>query len=364
MTSSQSKVVIGYASIWTPIEFSKIPGNSLTHIVYSFLNIKSDGTLIFGDDGCDKCCATNFLNQLLQVKYKYKHLKIHISVGGASWASSFLPVLSDGSKREILVNAINDLLTTYHLDGIDIDWEYPGTNQGSYFVQFAKELRQKLHSSIEITCAIPSSPTTLRNYNIADSNPYFNWFNIMAYDASIGSGYITHQAPLFRNPSNPTEDASGDTAVKALLNYGVPSNKIVLGVPLYGYLYKATTNDNSNHGLFQSISCTQNCETTVNNKDISSSSPNTRYFDPIAQAPWLYNVNTGAFISFEDLDSVQYKINYVNNQALKGVMFWELGQDNLGSTSVINSVFKNLNNISLEDMTYTYTPLPMPGISD
>ena len=361
--NSSSKVVIGYASIWTPIDFSKIPANKLTHIIYSFLNINSDGTLIFGDAGCNSCCATTFLNQLLEIKNNNKHLKIQISIGGASWASSFMPVVSSDAKRSVLVNAISNLLSTYSLDGVDIDWEFPGSGQGSQFVQLVKDLRNKLGSQYQLTCAIPSSPSNLANFNLKDANQYFDWFNVMAYDASIGTNIATHHAPLYHNPSDPVEDASGDTAVKTLISYGISTNKIVLGVPLYGYQYSVNKNDNINYGLFQKILCTKNCDVPVANKVITTQNKGTRYFDNIAKAPWLYDSGSGAFTTFEDISSVQNKINYVNTQHLKGIMFWELGNDNLDSNSVVYSVFNNLNVSLPMDQNYTFVSLPIPGIS-
>eukprot|EP00835_Amoeboradix_gromovi_P000257 NODE_9_length_47730_cov_0.323718.p8 type:complete len:369 gc:universal NODE_9_length_47730_cov_0.323718:38828-37722(-) len=357
---SNSKVVIGYASIWTPIDFNKIPADKLTHIAYSFLNLNTDdGSIIFGDDGCNKCCAINYLNSLLQLKQTHKHLRIHLSVGGATWVKSFMPVVRDEVKRMKFVTDISDLITTHGLDGVDIDWEYPLPNEGTYFVQLGKDLRAKLGYKYEITAAIPSIPNILKNYNLEEANPIFSWFNLMSYDASVGSTVASHQSPLYHNPLDPIEDASADSAIKSLVSMNVPYSKIVLGIPLYAYQYQVVKNDNNNNGLFQS--CTSKCDIFVNNMDISRTSKGNRYFDNIAKAPWYYSPDSGLFTTFEDVDSVQHKINYISSKALKGAMFWELGQDNLDDSSVVTAVADKMN-LTLSPTSDVYFPLTVPGI--
>jgi len=53
-------------------------------------------------------------------------LKILISIGGWTWSKNFSDaVLTDTSTRNFALSAV-DIVSKYDLDGIDIDWEYPG----------------------------------------------------------------------------------------------------------------------------------------------------------------------------------------------------------------------------------------------
>ncbi|AZZ98074.1 glycosyl hydrolase family 18 protein [Pseudoalteromonas sp. R3] len=52
-----------------------------------------------------------------------------------------------------------------------------------------------------------------------------------------------------------------------------------------------------------------------------------RHYDDIAVAPWLYNAQKKVFLSMEDTESMQTKLNYVVEKGLGGVMFWELAGD-------------------------------------
>ncbi len=53
----------------------------------------------------------------------------------------------------------------------------------------------------------------------------------------------------------------------------------------------------------------------------------TRHYDPVAVAPWLWNSEKKVFLSIEDEQSMATKVDYVINQGLGGVMFWELAGD-------------------------------------
>jgi len=53
----------------------------------------------------------------------------------------------------------------------------------------------------------------------------------------------------------------------------------------------------------------------------------TRHYDNVAVAPWLWNDTKKVFISTEDEESMATKVDYVINNGLGGVMFWELAGD-------------------------------------
>jgi chitinase len=53
----------------------------------------------------------------------------------------------------------------------------------------------------------------------------------------------------------------------------------------------------------------------------------TRHYDSVAVAPWLWNDTKKVFISTEDEESMATKVDYVIDNGLGGVMFWELAGD-------------------------------------
>ncbi len=52
-----------------------------------------------------------------------------------------------------------------------------------------------------------------------------------------------------------------------------------------------------------------------------------RYYDDIMVTPWLWNDTKKVFISTEDLESIETKANYVVDEGIGGIMFWELAGD-------------------------------------
>jgi chitinase len=52
-----------------------------------------------------------------------------------------------------------------------------------------------------------------------------------------------------------------------------------------------------------------------------------RYWDPRAQAPYLWNGASRTFITYDDPQSIAVKTRYAKENRLGGMMFWELSQD-------------------------------------
>ncbi len=68
----------------------------------------------------------------------------------------------------------------------------------------------------------------------------------------------------------------------------------------------------------------------------------TRYWDNASKVPFLYNSSTGIWISYDDLESIRIKIDYIKREKLVGAMFWELSSDR--NYELISSAYHSLNN--------------------
>jgi chitinase len=51
------------------------------------------------------------------------------------------------------------------------------------------------------------------------------------------------------------------------------------------------------------------------------------HWDDDAKAPWLFDPATGTFITYDDAQSIQWKVKYLQEHGLGGAMIWELGTD-------------------------------------
>jgi chitinase len=68
----------------------------------------------------------------------------------------------------------------------------------------------------------------------------------------------------------------------------------------------------------------------------------TRYWDDASKVPYLFNPSTGIWISYDDLESISLKNDYIKREKLGGAMFWELSGDR--NSELVGATFAALNN--------------------
>ncbi|MCK7595879.1 glycosyl hydrolase family 18 protein [Microbulbifer sp. CAU 1566] len=65
----------------------------------------------------------------------------------------------------------------------------------------------------------------------------------------------------------------------------------------------------------------------ANDPDDALTGTYVRNYDSVSEAPWLWNSQKNVFISTEDEESMDAKVQYVIDQGVGGIMFWELAGD-------------------------------------
>src|SRR5580658_5575943 len=146
-TKPSERIVAGYVF---PQDAALLPGQidaqSLTRVNYAFANIK-DGRMVTGFASDEQNFA--FLTGLRKQNPEFTVL---VSVGGWLWSNNFSDVSLNPQSRTLFIQSVMDFLRRYDLDGLDIDWEYPGmagssrnfrSEDGHNFTLLLKELRNK-----------------------------------------------------------------------------------------------------------------------------------------------------------------------------------------------------------------------------
>ncbi len=351
---SSGTKVIGYYAAWaaysgfTPDD---IDVNKLTHINYAFANIGSDLKIALGYPDVD---PSNF-TKLQSMKKINPNLKTLISVGGWDWSGRFSDVALTETSRTVFANSCVDFIVRYGFDGVDIDWEYPVSGGLSTNVRRAEDkgnftlLMQKLREKLDarglidgkhylLSFAGAAGSWYINNVELSKLKLYADYANVMTYDIhGSWDTYTDFNAPLYNNSDlSPQYKDSVDTGITAWLNAGYPASQIVMGVPFYGYIYKAVKN--SNYGLYQTYSGANSISYANIVANYLNASGYVRHFHTQSQVPWLYNGST--FISYDDEQSMGYKAQYIKTKCLGGVMIWELSQD--PNRVLLNALYNEL----------------------
>jgi len=287
------KIVSYFPSYRDPASVADSKFKMITHLFYAFLNPNTDGSL----------AALEQPGRFATVMQKARAngVKTGISISGTK--SIFVTMAASATARNLFVKNVLTFAKTNNLDGVDMDWEYPSTSDGSAdnYVPLMKELSDSLHKyhkflSAAITPGVYAG--SIRDGLKSEVLPVVDFFNIMVYD---GIGW---------DKNEPIQHASYNMAV-ASLNYwlstrGMPKEKAVLGIPAYG-------------------------------KNASNSAKAYRDF-----------VTAGADVSLDNasIDGVQFYFNGTITTKKKaklakdmanGIMFWEFYHDDNGDKSIIRA---------------------------
>lgn len=296
------KRIVAYVTSWSDV----MPDPSqITTINYAFgkVNRTFDGVDIDNPDRLRKIAA---------LKKRNPELEVELSIGG--WgAGGFSEMAADPDKRKAFARDCRRVADEYGLDGIDIDWEYPGSgaagiscspaDKDNYNLLMA-DIRKALGSGKLLTLA---APATVGFYEFKPLMPYVDFINIMAYDLNR---LPLHHSPLYRSALS--GDMTADEGVRAHLAGGVPAEKIVLGVPFYGHGDREVYSD------------------FVNYRDMKSVEGMKEMWDDVAKVPYIVDGDGRMVLSFENPRSIGEKCDYVNANGLGGVMYWEYSADTDG----------------------------------
>jgi chitinase len=329
-------VVIGYVGGYRGlVNTDVIDVKKLTHINYAFVDVQNNRAWLTNE----KTDTVNF-RKLNLLKQQNPDLKILISIGGWSWSENFSnAVLTDTSRRAFAISSVA-IMKKHNLDGVDIDWEYPGMkgeegnvyrpeDKQNYTLMFQAireeltKLQQETGRYYLLTTATAGSPKFLEHTEMGKAQEYLDYVNLMTYDFSYGAA--GHHTNLYPSVDYDKEN-SAHKSVTTYMAAGVPAHKLVVGLAFYGR--GGIVEKTDNRGLNQKISGAFRVGGYSYIKDSLLTRKGFKvYWDKKAKAPYLFNEAEKKFASFDNERSVKYKCQYVNKYKLGGVMFWEYSSD-------------------------------------
>ncbi|KAG0353061.1 hypothetical protein BG005_007590 [Podila minutissima] len=335
-----------------------LPVQNLTHVLYAFANLDPDGRVFLGDPWADtdkhyeddswndtgKNLYGNF-KRLGLLKKANRHLKVSLSVGGWTWSTNFAGVAACQEKRANFVRTSIGLMNDLGLDGLDIDWEYPGSPEDAInYVSLLRELRQGLDAYAAekgdpvpylLTGAMPCGDSKYSLLRLGEMNQYLDAFYLMAYDmAGSWSSEAGHQSNLYG------DDLSVDKAVKHYIAQGIPPHKVIVGMPIYG---RAFQNTDGIGKPFNGIGPGTWEQGVYDYKHLPLTGA-AEYYDAETVSSYSYDVAKRELITYDSPMVIDQKAQYIAAKHLGGAMFWESSSDHASShdRSLVGAVTNSL----------------------
>lgn len=189
-----------------------------------------------------------------------------------------------------------------------------------------------------ITTALPAGEWALRNIPLYDASQSLDLINLMAYDYVGPWGKRSgHQAALY--PAESTQGASSTSpAIEYVLSKHIPSRKILLGIPIYGWSFlkaKKPGEEYDGMGGHQGSFEYRHLPRTDAPEQV----------DDDACAAFCVG-GDGGFVTYDNPTTVTTKAKYVQNMKLGGLFYWSATKDAPGSRSLIYSGYKTLHHTS------------------
>lgn len=271
---------------------------------------------------------------LARIRRINPQIKLVLSVGG--WgAGGFSEAAFTEQGRKKFAQTTLEVLKTYGLDGVDIDWEYPGTSLAgigsskqdkenyTLLMQALRETLDGYREGMLVTTAVGGDSYFVCQTNMDEAAKYLDYVQLMTYDLQGGFQKATgHHAALYQSEGN-LFDPCVDKAVKVFHEAGVPMEKLILGVPFYSRQWTGVKGEGCRNGLGMEAESAGGYGADYRGLKESYINKNgfTRYWDEQAKVPYLFDGST--FISYEDCESLSFKLAYMKEKGLGGVMFWE-----------------------------------------
>lgn len=339
-----------------------IPLDVVTNIFYAFFNVDPNtGNLVPSDRWADidipfqspydpNQKMNGLLARFFEIKQRNRHVKVSISIGGWSNSQNFKKGVNTPDKLNNFVASALHTMSTFGFDGIDLDWEYPeNKKQAGSLLQIMRNLRFGMRElekkrgldedSYLLTIASPAFEEKLHDFHVEAMDKYLSFWNLMTYDfAGAWSEKASYHCNLYKKKSN---ELCADDSVKYFTSRGIDPSKLTLGMANYGRSFTKT----SGYGTkFVGVGKGSSDEDGIWNYNKLPLPGAKEEYDPKAAVAFSYNEKTKTFVSYDNVDSVKVKAQYVIDKGLGGGMWWESCGDryNEPNKSLIHNFVKAL----------------------
>jgi chitinase len=244
-----------------PIPVDSIPSNLFTHLFAAFADVNPSTYEVTFPEAYQVQFSTFTQTVRVPVPQKNPNVKTLLSIGGDS--TTVASMASQLNSRLSFIDSSISVARSNDFHGLSLNWLYPSTesdmiNLGCLLNEWRSAVKKESEWSGMDQLLLVAAVNFMPKYGSL-SYPFdaisrnLDWINIWAFDFGVYtpdlSWTVTGPFAALKNPEN--QSKCGKTGVAAWLDDAhVPANKIVLGLPFYGYGWRLCLEDPKNLSPF------------------------------------------------------------------------------------------------------------------
>ncbi|XP_065216897.1 homeotic protein female sterile-like [Planococcus citri] len=260
---------------------------------------------------------------------KNDRLKIILQLQYVAFYEQYITILNCEDNLNKFTSSVINYLQKWNFDGIELPIMVPQSNDKFYetspivkekFPILVQQLRSNLRDDQVISVCLPIEPDYIDfAYDIPKLLKYVDWFSIITLDYNVPEqGILQHTSPLTQQTSS--DPYCIDFTVNYLLtDLNVPSDKLIINLPLYGSSFVLEDYKNPRYGA------------RVSGKGPKGPSSNVDGFLTISELcslPRLNWLNSPALVTdYDDVPTLILKVTYARSKCLGGVGIHSISMD-------------------------------------
>ena len=327
------KVIIGFLPYWLLNNASEDYSKYVTTLAYFGVRVDQNGNIqkllnpTQEEPGWNALRSGKLDNFFANALRNNVSLSLMVASGDVNAINGLISDPKNHAKN--LVSDLKPIIEKYKFSDINLDIEntqIASPEARANFTEFISEVKRGLPSQ---TITVEIAPTDPLKHNLIDISAVSKIADnivLMAYDYHSTTSYVTGPvAPLSGAGISSEYDVTA--AIEKSLDL-IPPQKLILGIPLYGYEWESLSDVPrsavipntgvvaSNRRAEDLLSICSSCSATL---DKDADEKYITYFDQ--------NFNDYHTIFYPDENSTEAKIKIVNNFQLEGLALWALGYE-------------------------------------